>query len=308
MTFGVLTLATSSDHRKAIALALSVRVSNPGVPIAVACLPQVRPLVTPYFDYVTDQDSSLRGYEHKIHLDRYSPFEETFFFDSDVLVFREIAAELHGWRGQPFTACGNYVMGGASPFGLDRSKTLKIIGADKLVHIDGAGHYYFRKPECHTVFDLARSVAGNLREYAVNPDELKFADEDVIDIAMTIMNLKPIPHGEFWSRYCTARRGTVVMNAAEGICRFESATSGKIQFPLMMHFAAREAPFVYARQLRQLFKKFGVRTRGLLRLAIEDYYVSEVKWPLKKNVRRLLARLGLLGFLKRKGLSTKPVG
>jgi hypothetical protein len=299
MSFGVLTLATSSDYRKAIALALSVRVSNPGVPIAVACFPEVRPLVTPYFDYVTDQDRSVRGYEHKIHLDRYSPFEETFFFDSDVLVFREVSAVLDGWRAQPFTACGNYVTGGVSPFGLDRTKALKLIGADKLVHIDGAGHYYFRKPDCDAVFDLARSVARDLREYAVNPDELKFADEDVMDIVMTRMNLKPVPHGEFWSRYCTGRSGTMVMDVARGECQFVSATSGKIQRPFMMHFAAREAPFAYVKQLRRLFKKFNVSTKGLLRIAVADCYVRRIEWPLKMTGKRWLTKVRLLGVANR---------
>ena len=79
MSFGVLTLATAGDYRKAIGLALSVRVSNPGVPIAVACAPSMRGLLAPYFDHLIDKDPSLFGYVHKIHLDRYSPFEETFF-------------------------------------------------------------------------------------------------------------------------------------------------------------------------------------------------------------------------------------
>jgi hypothetical protein len=88
MTFGVLTLATANDCRKAIGLALSVRVSNPGTPIAVACSANVRPQLVRYFDYVVDKDPEVHGYLHKLNLDRYSPFDETFYFDSDILVFR----------------------------------------------------------------------------------------------------------------------------------------------------------------------------------------------------------------------------
>src|ERR1700751_3928974 len=127
MTFGVLTLATTDDYRKAIGLALSVRVSNPGIPIAVACSPRARPFLEPYFDQVVDKDPALHGYVHKIHLDRYSPFDETFYFDSDVLVFRPLQEVLDSWRGQPFAACGNYVTTGISPFGLDRTRVLKLI-------------------------------------------------------------------------------------------------------------------------------------------------------------------------------------
>lgn len=80
MDFGALTLATPADYQKAIGLALSLRVSNPGVPVAVACSPKVRPLVAKYFDYTIDDDPTISGFMHKLHLDRYSPFKETFFF------------------------------------------------------------------------------------------------------------------------------------------------------------------------------------------------------------------------------------
>ncbi|OYV43651.1 MAG: hypothetical protein B7X10_06355, partial [Burkholderiales bacterium 21-58-4] len=56
--FGVLTLATPNDHLKAIGLALSLRVSNPGVPTAVACSPAVGSLLEPYFDHVIAEDPS----------------------------------------------------------------------------------------------------------------------------------------------------------------------------------------------------------------------------------------------------------
>src|SRR5882757_785277 len=103
MSFGVLTLATMSDHQKAIGLALSLRVSNSGVPIAVTCSPKVRPFVAPYFDFCIEENPTLRGFIHKLHLDRYSPFQETFFFDSDVLVFRPLNEVIGNWRPQPYS-------------------------------------------------------------------------------------------------------------------------------------------------------------------------------------------------------------
>jgi hypothetical protein len=306
VTFGILTLATSNDYRKALGLALSVRVSNPGVPVAVACPSKLRPLLLPYFDHVIEKDPSLHGYVHKLHLDRYTPFDETFYFDSDVLVFRSLNEVLDEWRGQAYTACGNYLSDGATAFGLDRRTVLKTIGRDKLVHIDGAGHCYFRKPECKAVFDLARHIIANYQDYGLVSigigrsaiGDLKFADEDVIDIAMTILNLRPIPHGNFFSRYCSGKEGSVAMNAAKGKCQFVATTSGHIQQPHIMHFAAREAPFVHAMQLRQLFNSFGVSTSGLLRVAISDYYVAQIKYPLKEIAKSWLMRLGLLEFMK----------
>jgi hypothetical protein len=285
MSFGILTLATKEDYRKAIGLALSVRISNPGIPIAVACSGAIRGLVSPFFDYVVEEDPSLRGFMHKLNLDRYSPFEETFFFDSDVFVFRPLCEVINQWRPQPYTACGNYVTSGISPFGLDRVNVLRLIGHEKLVHIDGAGHAYFRKPQCHEVFELAREVAREYRHYAGN---IQFADEDVIDIVMTKLNLRPMPREGFWSRYLTGRRGSVEMNVTQGRCAFLSANKGQREHPYMMHFAANEAPFVYTNQLKLLYKRFGLSTRGLINTAVEDYFVREIYWPIRWKAKSLL--------------------
>ncbi len=287
MSFGVLTLSTHNDFQKAIGLALSLRVSNPGIPIAVACSPDVGRLLAPHFDHVVEENPSLRGFMHKLYLDRYSPFQETFFFDSDVLVFRPLREVLERWRSQPYTACGNYITGGISPFGLDRQRVLKIIKHAKLVHIDGAGHAYFRKPDCTTVFDLARNIAMNYGEYAGN---IKFADEDVMDIVMTKLGLEPMPHVEFWSRYCTGERGSVEIDAAGARCKLKLADNQEIQFPYMMHFAANEAPLTYTWQLRRLFKKFGVSTKGLLLTAMTDFYIRYIAWPIKWKLKSALNR------------------
>jgi hypothetical protein len=282
MGFGVLTLATRSDYRKAIGLALSVRVSNPGVPVAVACSKEARQFVVPYFDHVIDQDRSLHRFEHKLHLDRYSPFDETFYFDSDVLVFRPLSEVIADWRRQPYAACGKYATEGISAFGLDTEAVLRVIGHNKMVKIDGAGHAYFRKPDCVAVFDLAREIASNYHFYA---GEISLADEDVMNIVMTKMGLVPIPHVNFWSLHCTAKPGSLKMNVAEGKCSLERVFDGKTQHPYMMHFAAREAPFFYARQLWLLFKKFGVGTNGLMLCALRDYYIRDVNWRAKRAAR-----------------------
>lgn len=286
MSFGVLTLATPKDYQKAIGLALSLRVSNPGVPVAVACSPRVGQRVAPYFDYVIEEDPALRGFVHKVHLDRYTPFEETFFFDSDVFVFRPLDDILPDWRRHPYTACGIYVSGGISSFGLERRPLLARLGKRRLVQIDGAGHAYFRKPDCHRVFALAREITANYRDYA---GDIPYADEDAMDIAMTVLDLPPMPPGEFFSRYCSGRRGSVEMDASAGFCRFIATQTEEMQHPYMMHFAGNEAAFVYARQLHRLFRRFGVDTRGLLGTAFEDFYVREIMWPLKRAVKQMLA-------------------
>jgi len=288
MSFGILTLATRDDYQKAIGLALSVRLSNPGVPIAVACPNSARPLLAPHFDFVINDDPSIRGFEHKLHLDRYSPFDDTFFFDADVLVLRNLMEVYRSWGEHSYIACGRVITGGVSPFGLDRVRALSIIGREHFVCIDGAGHAFFRKPSCLPVFELAREFAVNYAEkFGVTG---KLADEDVMGLALSSLNLKTMPPIPFWSRYLSGKRGTVKMNAAESRCEMELAETGEIQRPFMMHFAANEAPLVYARQLRLLFKRFGISPRGLMSMAVRDYLVTEVEWPIRQMIKRSLRR------------------
>jgi hypothetical protein len=280
MSFGVLTLATPNDYVKAIGLALSIRVSNPGLPIAVACSPAIGAKVKPYFDFVIDEDPRLRGFVHKVYLDKYSPFAETLFLDSDVLVFRRLDEIVANWRNYPYTACGIYTAGGLSSFGLDRQQVLKKIGKDKLVQIDGAGHAYFRKPDCEPVFDLARDITSRYKEYA---GDIPYADEDVMDIVMTILDIPPMLSGEFFSRYLSAVKGTMDMDASMGKCVFVSAETKEQFRPYMMHFAANEAPIPYGLQLHKLFRKFDVATGGLWNMVLGDIYTH-----LYRSIRALI--------------------
>jgi len=291
--FGILTLATPNDYLKAIGLALSARVSNPGIPIAVACSAKVRPLVAPYFDHVIDEKPNLKGFVHKVYLDQYSPFVETMFFDSDVLLFKPVRPYIESWGLGPYYACGHLMTNGTSTFGLDRQLVLKKIGKQKLVVIDGAGHAFFRQPSCQEVFDLAREVT---REHAHYAGDIPYADEDVIDIVMTMLDLEPAPFTDFFARCMSAVPGTMEMDASRGLCRFIAVFNGKTFEPCMVHFAANEAPYQYTVQLIKLFKLFGVDTKGLLRLGFSDFFELEVRmrassWKnrIKKRISRQLA-------------------
>lgn len=281
--FGILTLATPNDYLKAIGFALSVRVSNPGVPIAVACSKKVSDFIRPYFDIVIEEKAGLRGFVHKVHLDHYSPFQATMFFDSDVLVFKPIMPFIINWGPGVYHACGRLSADGFSTFGLDRKKVLMKIGKKYLSVIEGAGHAFYRKPECSAVFDLARTITADYKAYA---GEIPYADEDVVAIALTILDIPPVDSRNFFARYRSAAPGSMKMDASSGICSFTEVSNGKQVSPCMVHFAANEAPIQYAKQLFRLFKKFGVPTNGLAKQAVTDYYELEIKMPISNQLKR----------------------
>lgn len=284
MNFGILTLATKSDYLKAIGLALSLRVSNPGIPVAITCSKNIRSLVEPYFDYVIDEDPSLRGFEHKVNLDRYTPFDETLFLDSDVFVFKDVKPYLKTWGNFPYTACGDYVTEGFSSFNFDIAKSLKSLGREKFVKVEGVGHGLFRKPDCIDFFEKAREVTKNYPQYA---GDAKYSDEDVISIVMTMMDFSPAPWADFFSRHLSAEPGTMEMDASKGKCTFILRGSREPYSPCTMHFSRDEAAFSYSWQLFKLFRRFNIPTKGLFRFAIICFYKREVRLRLHEYKKRL---------------------
>jgi hypothetical protein len=282
--FGVLTLATAHDHLKAIGLALSLRVSNPGLPVAVACPDSARHLLAPYFDLVITEKPGLRGFVHKVHLDDYTPFERTIFFDSDVLVFKSLIPYVTQWGSPAYTACGSYMTDGVSGFGMDRARVMQKIGASSLVTIDGAGHAYFCAPQSRAVFDTARKITADFQQYA---GDIPYADEDVMAIAMTMHELPPADYSDFFSRHLSIKPGTLEMDASRGVCRFIAAHNDLPMSPCMMHFAADEGAFDYTRQLLGLFRKFGVAREGLVLQAVRDLYTTALRNPASRGYRSL---------------------
>ncbi len=285
--FGILTLATPNDYLKAIGLALSVRVSNPGVPIAVACSARVRPLLEPYFDLVVEEQAGLRGFVHKVYLDKYSPFEETMFFDSDVFVFTSVKPYVDDWRKHAYTATGKMLSTGKSTFGMDRVEMLRQLGKPSLVVIDGAGHAFFRKPDCYEIFETARDVTARHREI-MGP--IPYADEDIMDYVMTKYDLPPMPMPDFFSRYRSAVPGTVKLDPGRGLCEFVFQDTGKVMNPCMMHFAANEAPVIYHLALHKLFRQFDVKLPGIWSSALKDSWELYVRLPVHKFKKRHLGK------------------
>lgn len=279
--FGVLTLATMQDYQKAIGLALSLRVSNPGVKVAVVCSSGVGKVLGSYFDYVIEEIKGLKGFRHKVHLDRYSPFQRTFFFDSDVLVFKDLSPFIHRCGDRPYSACGRYMTDGKSSFGLDRRVIIEKMGFAELAVIDGAGHAFFDTDKAASLFDRARYITQNYDSFAPGA---RYADEDVMNIVLTEFGVSPvIDDGRFFSRLLSAKRGTLSMDARYGICSFVEASDGLPRSPCMMHFAADEGFVRYTLELFRLFKHYGVPTKGLLASALGDMMRREIR-PRIKNL------------------------
>ena len=284
--FGVLTMATENDALKAIGLKLSIKKHNPDVKFAIACSKKIANKIGHHFDYVIEERNDLKGFEHKVYLDEYSPFDKTFFFDADILFFKDLEPIYQAWKGNQYTARGVYVSSGFSTFGLDRAFVLSKINKPQMAMIGGAGHAYFEKPACKEIFDLARKITRNYTDYA-NP--CRYADEDVMAIAMTMLDLKPMDAKSFVGIVAHAKPGTLKMDATKGLCQYEGRNDELIQ-PNMVHFLARQGALIYRKNLSQLFKENGINLEyELWDFALKDFYTytkNSIKW----NIKRFFSR------------------
>lgn len=278
--FGFLTLAIKKDYKKAIALSLRIRDLMPGIPIAVVCPSFLHDELSPFFDSVIIEYPNLRGFEHKLYLDKYSPFDKTFFLDADVLMIRPIGDYISDWSGSAYAVRGHLVNSGTSSFGLDRDHALRILDKSVFANIDGAGHAYFEKPACENVFNEARQIAAN---YSIFGAE-RLADEDVMGIALSKLEIHPKENNNFLGSPWAAVNNSFKIDVNTNFCSYEDAIFGKVS-PAVIHFPSMGKPLTYAREMRKIFHKNGLFFYSVYYDAVKEYFTFK-KWVFMKYLRK----------------------
>jgi hypothetical protein len=283
--YGVLTLAIPKDYKKAIALSLTLKEHTPDLPISIVCPKSIQHEVEPYFDNVIIERDDLKGFEHKLYLDKYSPYQKTFFFDADIMIVKDITPIIKKWEGSGYAVRGKLVDSGISSFGLDREFILKLINKEKFSVIDGAGHAYFEKPKCNEIFELGRSILKDYSKYRAS----RFADEDAMAIAMTMLDIAPKTDSQFLGSPCCAISSTFSINTTNSECRYQDLILGEVE-PYFVHFPSFVYPFTYAREMIKTFKRHDVKIAGIWQQAVKEHVILNYIWPLKKSLKRFLHR------------------
>lgn len=280
---GVITLAIPKDYKKAIALALTLKEHTPNLPISIVCPSVLKEKLEPYFDKVIIEREDLKGFEHKLYLDEYSPYLKTFFFDADILVIKDITPILTKWSGSAYAVRGYLAKEGISEFGLDRKYVLESLEKEEFSVIDGAGHAYFEKPACNTLFNMARDV---LSEYHIYKAK-KFADEDAVGIAMTILKIPPKDETQFLGSPWCAINSSFRINTNNATCSYDDLLVGKVE-PYVVHFPRFAYPVTYAREMLKVFKRHDIKISGVMSQAFKEYFVVHAYWPLLALRRKII--------------------
>jgi len=200
MTRGILTLACGSRRylRMAEALLRSIRLRDAGIPVALAT---DQPGMEPGrrgFDSVIAVDPALgQGVEQKLHLDRYTPFDETLFIDSDCLVFSPPDALF-----EAYSAANGFGVIAYGELGPDDSHIsirdlphfLNAAGIDRLPAFNGGIYFFDRSDRSREVFQGARELFARRDELGLERfKNAGAADEPIFAAAMRRAGVLPLP-------------------------------------------------------------------------------------------------------------------
>lgn len=282
---GVLTMCYKADWHKAVGLSLCLRTRATKLPTAVVAPESLRGKLEPYFDHFVSERADLRGFMHKVYLDEYSPFTKTLFIDADTLVFRDPQELFDRWAGHAYMARGRSVKEGKSSFGLDRSRILKRLNKENFACIDGAGHAYFEKPDCHAVFDRAREI---LQEYSSWAPGAAIADEDILGIVMTEFDIYPEKNKQVVGFPKAILKTIHPMDPVKGRCEYIDSDGDRLK-PLIMHFPRNMSPIWYHRMLSNIAKQYNCQKKiQWISLGLNEWIQYSLLWNIKINMRKIL--------------------
>jgi hypothetical protein len=257
MSRGIITLAFGKDRfiDMAKALARSLAIHDPDLPRAVVSDSndaELRTLFTDYIPYRPEYGSNLR---QKMHLDLYSPYDETLFIDSDSLVVRKLDNFWITFVNVPFGVPGFRIMGpGARDVYLDVDFVLQHFSLTGLPKFNGGAYYFKRSPEAAAFFQTARSLMTNYQELRFNdfrgdgPN-----DESLYSVALAMHGLSATDMGERGMWTPINSKGPITLDVLRGVCHF--IKEGRPVKPDIVHFATVWAEtYTYRRECLKLSK------------------------------------------------------
>lgn len=256
------------------------------------------------YDHVIPVDRSFgSGVAQKLHLDRYTPFGETLFVDSDCLFYGparplwdyfggDVGFGVRSWEPLSY---GDECQGVG-----DFDRYLDHFNLDHVHNIKG-GFYYFDDSEtAGAVFDTAREIyhkrdAAGLTSFKNAP----IADEVVIATAMEINDVAPITIDHPASPPVNTFLGKtkpLEINVLKGKSRF--IKNGSLVKPTAIHYGlGTQDGYCYLRDVNRLEQKGTPMAE--VRARVAGRAETSRRWAKRKwrNVRTRVEEMGPIGVL-----------
>jgi hypothetical protein len=252
---GILSLAFGGDRyiEMAKTLARSLQLHAPQIPVALVTDSLDPELKTLFSELVALEPGYGTNVRQKLHLDSYSPFNETLYIDSDCIVLGDLNSIWSAFHGQDFAVAGHQTLkrGETDPF-LDVSFILDAFRLNGLPKFNGGIYYFTKSSKALQVFSEGRRLLANSREFRFREFRQDGPnDEAIFSVAMAVNGLRPIPinKGGMWTPI--GSKGRIHLNVLRGSCRF--VKYGQLVQPEIVHFAGRWAfCFEYRKASEQL--------------------------------------------------------
>ena len=258
---GTLTLAFGKPRyiEMAKSLARSLILHDPTLMSAIvtdSTDPELADLFTYRIDLRHELGSKAR---QRMHLDLYTPFDETLFIDSDSLAVRSLDSFWTAFQAVPFGVCG--VRTGETGESLDNPFLLDHFDVTTLPKFSGAIYYFKRSPESAALFTTARDLllqaserqstdSNHLSNTLSNILDDDLCDEAFYSIAMAIHGLTAtnMGGGGMWTAIDSTIR--LALDIPNSICTI--VRRGGVFAPDILHLSAFTESLFYLRECSRL--------------------------------------------------------
>jgi hypothetical protein len=281
---GVITLAYGQERfvEQARSLAHSLQLHAPHLHrtlITDSNNIEIGKLFTEVVPYRPEYGSGVR---QKMFLDKYSPYQETLFIDSDCLVLGNLDAFWSAFAGQSFGVPGfRYLHKGSVDPYIDVDHVLETLHLTAIPKFNGGTYYFDRSPQAKELFDTARNILDNwrtlrLREFRRDGP----GDEAVYAVAMAMNHICPTSMGPSGMWTPVNYKGPLLLDAIKGTCSFEK--EGMKLSPEVIHFPGEYVfAFAYARERARL--RTHVEGKGTPMSRLTSSFATSVLWECSRR-------------------------
>ena len=262
---GILTLAFGKPRyiEMAKSLARSLILHDPTLMRAIitdSIDPELADLFTYRIDLRPEYGSKVR---QMMHLDLYSPFEETLFIDSDSLAVRSLDSFWTAFQAVPFGVCGPHIVATGSvddtldlPFLLNHFHLSALPTPPKF---SGGLYYFKRTPEAAALFATARDLLLHASELhfthfphptSDNALTVDPSDQSLYSVALAIhgLSVTDMGPGGMWPAIDATIR--LAFDIPHSICTF--VKPGRLFLPDILHLAHFTESLFYLRECSRL--------------------------------------------------------
>jgi hypothetical protein len=253
------------ENRGLLTLAVGKKYAKQAKYLAMSCMLHIPWIIRAV---ITDQDSLLSGFYDivipykkedgqpfviKTLLNKYSPFEETVYLDTDSLVTGNIDSFRRFLETHSFVYEGKKFTKGFWYFDIQKVlKELNLLWIPKF----NSGMFIFKKDSVSdAVFETANNLISGGEKIAVDFFRGKMLpDEPFLAVALAMQGETPIDDGlEEYGRFSHTLIGAedVRINTVRGLAQFKK--NGKILHPLVVHFCGKFGGLFYLREKIRLF-------------------------------------------------------